>query len=168
MRRTPLCRASDAEPQARWHSHGRAEPVEVPGTPHNNDLLRLATGLPREVSMLSELFDSPVRIRVIRGGPAGVHIEGFAEQLLQRGYSKICARRHIRSAEHIVRWAVRRGLSPHDLGQRALKGFGDHLSRCRCGRYHCAKRGEVVSGARLSTRSRHRRCGPGASGRATS
>jgi integrase/recombinase XerD len=69
--------------------------------------------------------------------------------LLQRGYSKICARRHIRSAEHIVRWAVRRGLSPHDLGQRALKGFGDHLNRCRCGRYHCANRVEVVAGARL-------------------
>jgi integrase/recombinase XerD len=94
--------------------------------------------------MLSELFDFPARIREIRGGPAGVHIEAFAEQLFQRGYSKISTRRHIRSAEHIVRWAVRQGLSPHDLGERALKGFGDHLSRCRCGRYHCANRVEVV------------------------
>ena len=99
--------------------------------------------------MLSELFDFPARIREIRGGPAGVHIEAFAEQLFQRGYSKISTRRHIRSAEHIVRWAVRQGLSPHDLGERALKGFGDHLSRCRCGRYHCASRVEVVTGARL-------------------
>jgi integrase/recombinase XerD len=99
--------------------------------------------------MLSKLFDFPARIREIRGGPAGVHIEAFAEQLFQRGYSKISTRRHVRSAEHIVRWAVRQGLSPHDLGERALKGFGDHLSRCRCGRYRCATRVEVVTGARL-------------------
>jgi integrase/recombinase XerD len=99
--------------------------------------------------MLSELFDSPARIRAILDGPAGVHIESFAEQLFQRGYSRISTRRHIRSAEHIVRWAVRRGLSPHDLDGRALKNFFDHLGRCRCGRYRCADRTDVVSGARL-------------------
>jgi integrase/recombinase XerD len=99
--------------------------------------------------MLSELFDSPARIRVILGSSAGVHIEGFAEQLFQRGYSKISIRRHIRSAEHIVRWASRRSLSPHNLGARALKSFADHLRRCRCSRYHCANRVEVVTGARL-------------------
>lgn len=100
--------------------------------------------------MLSELFDSPARVRAILGGPAGVQIEAFAEQLFQCGYSKISIRRHIRSAEHIVRWASRRSLSPHDLvGGRALKSFVDHLGRCRCGRYHCANRVEVVTGARL-------------------
>jgi hypothetical protein len=31
--------------------------------------------------MLSELFDFCARIREIRGCPAGVHIEAFAEQL---------------------------------------------------------------------------------------
>ncbi|MCC6195029.1 MAG: tyrosine-type recombinase/integrase [Burkholderiales bacterium] len=102
--------------------------------------------------MLSELFDAPARIRAIRSGPAAALIEGFAEQLLQRGYAKISARRHVRSAEHIVRWAIRRGLSPRDLGDRALKDFSDHLSRCRCGRYSCANRMEVVAGARLFVR----------------
>jgi hypothetical protein len=100
--------------------------------------------------MLSELFDSPARIRAILGGSAGVHIEGFAEQLFQRGYSKISIRRHIRSAEHIVRWASRRSLSPHDLGARALKSFADHLGRCCCGRYPCANRVDVVTGASCS------------------
>ncbi len=99
--------------------------------------------------MLSELFDSPARIRAILCGQAGVHIEGFAEQLFQRGYSKISIRRHIRSAEHMVRWASRRSLSPHDLGARALKSFADHLGRCCCGRYPCANRVDVVTGARL-------------------
>jgi hypothetical protein len=36
--------------------------------------------------MLSELFDSPARIRAILGGPAGVEIEAFAEQLFQCGH----------------------------------------------------------------------------------
>jgi integrase/recombinase XerD len=99
--------------------------------------------------MLSELFDTPARIRAIRSGSAGGLIEGFAEQLLQRGYSKISVRRHIRSAEHIVRWAVRQGLSTHDLCERAVESFGYHLSRCRCGHYCCANRAEVVAGARL-------------------
>ena len=99
--------------------------------------------------MLSELFESPARIRTILGGPAGVEIEGFAEQLFRCGYSKISIRRHIRSAEHIVRWATRRSLSLHDLGGRAFKRFVDHLGRCRCGRYHCANRVDVAAGARL-------------------
>lgn len=99
--------------------------------------------------MLSELFEAPARIRAIRSGSAGALIEGFAEQLVQRGYAEISARRHVRSAEHLVRWAIRRGLSPHDLGDRDLKGFSDHLGRCRCGRYCCANRTDVVTGARL-------------------
>jgi integrase/recombinase XerD len=99
--------------------------------------------------MLSELFDSPARIRAILGGQAGVQIDGFAEQLSQCGYSKISIRRHIRSAEHIVRWATRRSLSLHDLGGQAFKRFVDHLGRCRCGRYRCANWVDVATGARL-------------------
>ena len=95
------------------------------------------------------MFDEPTRIRAIRSGLAGRSIEGFAEQLLQRGYSKISVRRHIRSAEHIVRWAARQGMSSHDLGERAVESFGGHLSRCHCGRYCCANPVQVVAGARL-------------------
>lgn len=96
--------------------------------------------------MLSELFDAPTRIRAIRGGPAGGPIEGFAEQLLQRGYSKISVRRHIRSAERFVRWAVRQGLSTHDLCEGAVESYSDHLRRCH---RRCANPVGVVAGARL-------------------
>ena len=102
--------------------------------------------------MLSQYFEAPERIRAIRSGPYGALIEGFADQLFQRGYSEISARRHIRAAEHFVRWAVRRGLSDHDLDGRVLERFGEHLSRCRCGRYSCAKHMEVLAGARLFLR----------------
>lgn len=102
--------------------------------------------------MLSEYFEAPGRIRAIRNGPYGALIEGFAKELVRRGYAKESARRHIRSAEHILRWSVRRGLTASDLNERALKGFGDHLSRCRCGRYSCYDHLEVLAGARLFLR----------------
>jgi integrase/recombinase XerD len=99
--------------------------------------------------MLSRYFNAPERIRAIRSAPRGVLIEGFAERLHQRGYAEITARRHIRAAEHLVCWAIRRGLCDHDLDARALKRFGTHLRRCGCGRYCCANPIQVVAGARL-------------------
>jgi len=54
--------------------------------------------------MLSHFFERPARIREIRSSPSGPLIEGFADHLFQNGYAEISARRHIRSAEHIVRW----------------------------------------------------------------
>lgn len=99
--------------------------------------------------MLSELFDAPARIRAIRGAPGGALIESFAEQLILRGYAEISARRHVRSAEHLVRWATRKGLAADAIGGRELESFANHLPRCRCGRYRCAKHVEIVAGARL-------------------
>lgn len=102
--------------------------------------------------MLSHFFESPTRIREIRSSPSGELIEGYADYLFQSGYAKICARRYIRSAEHIVRWASRSGLSVSELDDMALKRFGDHLKRCRCGRYCRFNRVEILSGARLFLR----------------
>lgn len=99
--------------------------------------------------MLARYFEQPQRISEIRSNCAGAPIEEFAEQLYQQGYSEISARRHIRSAEHIVQWAAGRGLSVHDLDPRVLKRFGYHLSRCRCGRYFCAVPTAVIAGARF-------------------
>jgi integrase/recombinase XerD len=102
--------------------------------------------------MLSEFFESPERIRAIRSGPSGALLEGFAEQLFQLGYAEISARRHIRTAEHFLRWSVRRGLVDHDQDARVLKRFADHLCRCRCGRYDCSNHEQVLAGVRLFLR----------------
>ena len=102
--------------------------------------------------MLSHFFERPARIREIRSSPSGPLIEGFADHLFQNGYAEISARRHIRSAEHIVRWATRSDLSVSEMDDRALKRFGDHLTRCRCGRYSCADRVDILTGARLFLR----------------
>src|SRR5450631_1258773 len=60
-----------------------------------------------EVVMLSNFFNDSARMFAIHEGPAGPLLEGFAGYLFRSGYSKISARRHIRSAEHIVHWAIR-------------------------------------------------------------
>jgi hypothetical protein len=98
--------------------------------------------------MLSKYFKASHRIHAIRSGPAGALIEGFARRLSEGGYEEISARRHIRAAEHLVYWAVRRGLSVRALDQKALKRFSSHLDQCRCGRYCCANGNAVVAGAR--------------------
>ena len=102
--------------------------------------------------MLSHFFESPARIRGIRSGPSGTLIESFADYLFQDGYAELSARRHIRSAEHIVRWANRGDLPVSKLDDRALTRFGDHLKRCRCGRYCRSNRVEILAGARLFLR----------------
>ena len=115
-------------------------------------LLGLTAGLIEENNMVSEYFEASDRIRAIRNGPFGAQIEGFSKWLFQRGYSEISARRHIRSAEHIARWAVRRRLSIEDLNDRTLQHFGKHLTTCRCGRFASANRREILGGARFFLR----------------
>lgn len=101
--------------------------------------------------MLSAFFDAPARISALRNGhgPFGPQLEAFAGHLFRCGYSRLSARRHLRAAEHFAHWAIRRGLSPEQLDATALERFGVHLSRCRCGRYCCADRANIVAGARL-------------------
>jgi integrase/recombinase XerD len=99
--------------------------------------------------MLSHFFQAPARIREIRSNPAAALIEGFADYLFQNGYAAVSARRHIRAAEHIVRWATKRDLRISESDDRVLKRFGNHLKQCRCGRYCRCNRLRIVSGARL-------------------
>ncbi len=102
--------------------------------------------------MLSKYIHGADRIREIRGGPAGLLVERFAGVLFERGYAEITARKHIRSAEHFVRWALRSDLPLSDLDDEALGRFAQHLGRCHCGRYASAARVEVRCGARLFLR----------------
>lgn len=99
--------------------------------------------------MLSKFFESPSRIRAVRSGPQGVRLESFARYLFENGFGTISARRHIRSAEHLIQWVARKCLSLHDVDVTALERFRDHLARCHCGRYCCSNRRDIVAGARL-------------------
>lgn len=105
--------------------------------------------------MLSQYFESAARIQVIRSNPSGLLLEKFAEYLFESGYAEISARRHIRSAEHLVYWASETGLSINELNDSVLTLFGDHLPQCHCGRYSCASPVDILTGARLLIRLVH-------------
>lgn len=102
--------------------------------------------------MLSHFFQAPARICQLRSGPCGELLEKFADYLFQNGYAGISARRHIRSAEHVIQWSGTGGLSVRELDDRALGRFGDHLAQCDCGRYSRQNGRDTLTGARLFLR----------------
>jgi integrase/recombinase XerD len=99
--------------------------------------------------MLAEYFESPSRIQEIRGCPAGHLLEGFAQALYEVGYAQLTARRHLRSAEHLVHWTGRRGIPVTGLEERFIGEFSHHLNRCRCILYGRSHRLELKNGVRL-------------------
>lgn len=110
--------------------------------------------------MLSMYFDGPVRVRTLRSGPFGSELEGFAEYLSRCGYSRVSARRHLRSAEHFAHWAMRRTMCFDSLNEFAVSKFADHLLQCRCGRYDCRDRASIVAGVRLFVGHVHEESAP--------
>ena len=124
--------------------------IEMPSerlTSHNRDVLRDMEGI-----MLTEFFESPLRIQELRDGPDGRLLEGFAQELCQAGYAEITARRHIRAAEHLIHWAGRRGKVIAALDEPMIEEFVQHLIRCRCPRYGRTHRRDLRKGARLFLR----------------
>lgn len=99
--------------------------------------------------MLTEFFESPFRIQELRDGPEGRLLEGFAEELYRAGYAEITARRHIRSAEHLIHWTSRTGRTISALDGRAIEKFTGHLNRCQCPRYGRTHRQDLQNGAHL-------------------
>ena len=99
--------------------------------------------------MLTELFESAARIRALRHGLAGTQLDGFAQVLVHTQYTELTARRHLRSAEHIVYWADRRRIPLRDLTSQVLARFDRHLQHCRCPHFGHTFRVHVLRGARL-------------------
>jgi site-specific recombinase XerD len=106
--------------------------------------------------MLSHYFESTARIQAIRNNLSGSLLEEFSDYLFESGYAEISARRHIRSAEHLVYWASKSGLSINELNDLALARFSDHLTQCHCGQYSRAKPVNILTGARLFLKRVHR------------
>jgi integrase/recombinase XerD len=105
--------------------------------------------------MLSEFFQSPTRVRDLKGGPAGSLVASFAEKLRQDGYAELTARRHLRSAEHLAHWASRVGIALDGPIEPILDRFDRHLQRRpRCPGHACRPFGhtfrvQILCGAGL-------------------
>ena len=102
--------------------------------------------------MLSEFFESALRIQELHDSPEGQLIEKFAQELYQTGYAEITARRHIRAAEHLIHWIGRKNSNVAALDERMIEEFVQHLNRCRCPRFGRTHRLDLRKGARLFLR----------------
>lgn len=88
--------------------------------------------------MLTHYYELPHFIKLLRNGPGGAHLDGFAEQLWEVGYARITARRFIRAAQHLLYWAGRKHIPVQGLDDIRVQQFKRHLPRCRCHSFgHC-------------------------------
>jgi site-specific recombinase XerD len=102
--------------------------------------------------MFSELFKSRTRMQILRDGPGGLLLEGFARCLSEAGYATITARKHLRAAEHFIHfinWNDRHSAPERKLNKPSLARFERHLSRCQCQEYSHARPQKVVHGVHL-------------------
>ena len=71
--------------------------------------------------MLNHYYESAQFIELVRNGPGGAHFDGFAQELCDAGYARITARRHVRSAQHLLHWARRRHILLEDLDDSQIQ-----------------------------------------------
>jgi integrase/recombinase XerD len=115
----------------------------------NNISLVKPLPLVYELPMLSEFFESRVRIQALRDGPAGSLLESFAQALSEAGYVRRIARRYLRAAEHFIYWTDRHEMPLCKVNEQSFARFDRHLSRCRCQHYGHADQWTVGRGARM-------------------
>jgi len=101
--------------------------------------------------MLTALFDSSVRLRELRAGPAGE----LRIVLPMRSRTPVTPRSPpadiVRAAEHFAAWAARHGPWTSVVAEQIVMRFKDHVHRCRCRRYGHADR-SLLHGAGLFVR----------------
>jgi integrase/recombinase XerD len=90
--------------------------------------------------MLEKFFDSStrglVRVRALREGLYGEHLDKFSGELFHSRYANITARRHLRSAEHFAGWANSNRIALPQWDDRTLERFARHLRCRRCSYGH--------------------------------
>jgi integrase/recombinase XerD len=67
-----------------------------------------------------------------RSSPVWTYVDGFANALHERGYSRPAAVAVIGDAVHLGRWADREGRSVAALDESTVEAFLAHLPGCRC------------------------------------
>jgi site-specific recombinase XerD len=82
--------------------------------------------------MINDYFQAPWRLTRIRATGVGPYIDGFSTALTDAGYSPFTIRGYLRAADHVGRWADRRGVDIQSWDEDVLVRFGRHLPRCKC------------------------------------
>lgn len=82
--------------------------------------------------MLAEHYESQRRVSELLSQPHWDLILGFSQWLDHNGCSSIIVRRHIRTVEHLLNWAFRKGINARELDDNTAMRFSAHLKACRC------------------------------------
>ena len=62
-------------------------------------------------------------MRSIVRGPLAPYVAGFAEELLEQGYTRSSAEQHICFVAHLDRWLLAEGLGVGDLRESTIKRY---------------------------------------------
>lgn len=84
--------------------------------------------------MLDSYFVAPKTLRRLRNGTFGPYLDGFAEELKERGYSRWTAVTYLRSAAHLGRFVELQAIALETVSEATLDSYRQHLLRCRCPR----------------------------------
>jgi site-specific recombinase XerD len=99
--------------------------------------------------MITLYFQAPGVLHRLRSGPAGAHLDGFAQYLHDLGYARRTAKHHLLSAAHLAVWEDRRDHNLPELSDDSLLEFRRHLGSCTCLLRGRGEAGHVVAGACL-------------------
>ena len=72
---------------------------------------------------MERFFKDPRTLRQKRQGPLGPHIDEFAQQLSEQGYSQQCAGRRLQLVAELSHWLWRRDWAVKDLTVTRVKNF---------------------------------------------
>lgn len=73
--------------------------------------------------MLEDYFRAGSTVARLRSGPTGPFLDGFAEDLRQRGYVPLTIRSYVNAVSHLGRWMEQEGIAPDGLDSRQLDAF---------------------------------------------
>jgi hypothetical protein len=72
---------------------------------------------------MERFFKNPHTLQQKRQGPLGSHIDEFAQQLSEQGYSQQCACRRLQLVAELSHWLWQRDWAVKDLTVTKLEGF---------------------------------------------
>lgn len=76
--------------------------------------------------MLDHFFSDPKFFRRCRSGPLGPHLDGFASQLVHKGYTRYSGQGIIRIVVQLNEWLAAKGFGLQELGEDRISAFREH------------------------------------------
>lgn len=79
--------------------------------------------------MIEHFLSDPKSLRRCRNGPLGPHLDGFASQLVNKGYTRYSGQGIIRIAAQLSEWLSSKGITLPELNEHQIDAFRAYRSR---------------------------------------